>query len=204
MGCQKTIAAAITDAKADYVLTVKDNQPTLHEDIERVFSEGCDNDFADLESHSYRTEEKGHGRTESRLYHVMRAPKEFVEGHADWPGLRTIGMVYSERQEGDKEPTFEARAFISSLPPKVKTFAKSVRNHWGIETSLHWVLDVSFREDESRVHKGHGQENLCLIRRLAASLLHNEPTCKAGIDCKRKCAGWNNQYLLKVLGGCLK
>ena len=203
MGCQKAIAAAIKDAKADYVLTVKDNQPTLHEDIERVFGEGCDNNFEGLEHYSYRTEEKGHGRTETRFYHIIRVPEEFAERHADWKGLRTIGMVYSERQEGEKEPTFEARAFISSLAPQVKRFAQAVRNHWGIETSLHWVLDVSFREDESRLHKGHGQENLGLIRRLAASLLQNETTCKGGVACKRKNAGWDDQYLLKALAGRL-
>jgi predicted transposase YbfD/YdcC len=203
MGCQKNIATAITDAKADYVLAVKDNQPTLHEDIQHVFREGCANDFDGLENHSYRTEEKGHGRTETRFYHIIRVPKEFAERHADWPKLRSIGMVYSERQEGNKEPTFEARAFITSLPPKAKTFAQAVRGHWGIETSLHWVLDMSFREDDSRLHKGHGQENLGLIRRLTASLLQNETSCKAGVACKRKCAGWDNQYLLKVLAGLL-
>ena len=131
-------------------------------------------------------------------------PKELKEQHADWEDLQSIGMVFSERQEGDKEPSLETRCFISSLPPKVKTFARAVRNHWGIETSLHWVLDVSFREDDSRLRKGHGQENMALVRRLAVSLLHNETTRKAGVACKRKCAGWNEDYLLQVLGASLK
>jgi predicted transposase YbfD/YdcC len=204
MGCQKDIAKAIQDAGADYVLAVKDNQPTLHQDIRKVFSEGLDTDFAGMEHRRYRTEEEGHGRTEKRVYDIVRVPEELNESHPDWEGLRTIGMVYCERQEGDKQPSMETRVFISSLPTKVKKFAGAVRGHWGIETTLHWVLDVSFREDESRLHKGHGQENMCLIRRLAASLLHKETTCKAGVACKRKCAGWDDDYLLKVLAASMK
>jgi predicted transposase YbfD/YdcC len=204
MGCQKEIAAAIREADADYVLAVKDNQPTLHEDIRNVFSDGLDTNFVNMDHRSYCTEEEGHGRVETRIYHIVRVPETLKERHSEWEGLRTIGLVYSERAEGDKEPSMETRVFISSLPPKVKQFAGAVRGHWGIETTLHWVLDIGFREDESRLHKGHGQENMCLIRRLAASLLHNEPTCKAGIACKRKCAGWDDDYLLKVLAASLK
>jgi predicted transposase YbfD/YdcC len=204
MGCQKEIAATIQEAGADYVLAVKDNQPTLHDDIRQLFSDGLDNDFAGLEHHSYQTHEEGHGRVETRIYNVVEVPEELAKRHADWAGLASFGFVYSERQEGDKEPSVETRVFISSLAPRVKKFARAVRNHWGIETSLHWVLDVSFREDESRLHKGHGQENMALIRRLAASLLHQEPSCKAGIACKRKCAGWNNEYLIKVLAASMK
>jgi predicted transposase YbfD/YdcC len=204
MGCQKEIAAAIRDAEADYVLAVKDNQPTLHTDIREVFAAGLDNGFAGLEHHSYCTEEQGHGRTETRVYHIVAVPEELAERHAEWKGLRSIGMVYCERQEGAKQPSIETRVFISSMPPRVKKFARAVRNHWGIETSLHWVLDMAFREDENRLHKGHGQQNMALIRRLSASLLHNEPTCKAGVACKRKCAGWNDDYLLKVLAASLK
>jgi predicted transposase YbfD/YdcC len=204
MGCQKDIAAAIREEGADYVLAVKDNHPTLHDDIRQVFSEVLDGGLTDLEHHQHCTEEQGHGRVETRVYHIVEVPQKLKERHPDWQGLRSVGMVYSERQEGDKEPSIETRVFITSLQPRVKQFARAVRNHWGIETSLHWVLDMSFREDESRLHKGHGQENLALIRRLAASLLHNEPTCKTGIACKRKCAGWNDDYLLKVLAASLK
>jgi predicted transposase YbfD/YdcC len=204
MGCQKEIAETIRDAGADYVLAVKDNQPTLHQDIREVFSEGLDNSFAGMEHHSCCTKEKGHGRVETRIYHIAEVTEDMAARHTEWKGLRSIGLVYSERQEGDKEPSIETRVFITSLPPRVKKFARAVRNHWGIETSLHWVLDVDFREDDSRLRKGHGPENMALIRRLAASLLHNEPTCKAGVGCKRKCAGWNDDYLLKVLAASLK
>ncbi len=204
MGCQKDIVAAIRAADADYVLAVKDNQPILHDDIRAVFLTGFDNNFAGLEHHRHCTKEEGHGRVETRIYDIIRVPEELAERHPDWQDLRSIGMVYSERQEGNKEPSVETRVFITSLPPRVKKFAGAVRNHWGIETSLHWVLDMSFREDESRLHKGHGQENMALIRRLSASLLLNEPTCRAGVSCKRKCAGWNDEYLLKVLAASLK
>jgi predicted transposase YbfD/YdcC len=204
MGCQKEIAATIREASADYVLAVKDNQPTLHADIREVFSQGLDNDFAGLEHHRHRTQEKGHGRVETRVYDIVKVSEGFAERHADWKGLHSIGMVYSERQEGNKEPSIETRVFITSLPPRVKNFARAVRNHWGIETSLHWVLDVDFREDDCRLRKGHGPENMALIRRLSASLLHNEPTCKTGVGCKRKCAGWDDDYMLKVLAASLK
>jgi predicted transposase YbfD/YdcC len=204
MGCQKNIAAEIRQAGADYVLAVKDNQPTLHADIRQVFSDGFENDFAGLEHRSYQTDEKGHGRVEKRIYHVLTVPKELAAKHADWEDLRSIGLVISERQEGDKEPTVELRVYISSLAAKVKRFAHAVRNHWGVETSLHWVLDISFREDDSRIRKKHGQENMGLIRRLAVSLLHNETTCKGGVGCKRKCAGWNDDYLMKALAAGLK
>jgi predicted transposase YbfD/YdcC len=204
IGCQKEIAATIRDADADYVLAVKDNQPTLHADIREVFAAGLDNGFAGMEHHRYCTEEQGHGRIETRVYDIVAVPAELAERHAEWEGLRSIGMVYCERKEGNKKPSIETRVFITSMPPRVKKFARAVRNHWGIETSLHWVLDVGFREDESRLHKGYGQENMGLIRRLSASLLHNEPTCKAGVACKRKCAGWDDAYLLKVLAASLK
>lgn len=204
MGCQKEIAATIREAEADYVLAVKDNQPTLHVDIRELFTEGLDTGFAGMEHHSYTTVDKSHGRLETRVYHIVAVPPTFAEQHAEWEGLRSVGMVFCERQEGTKAPSLETRVFITSLRPRVKTFARAVRGHWGIETSLHWVLDMSFREDESRLRKGHGQENLALIRRLAASLLHNEETCKAGISCKRKCAGWDNDYLLKVLATSFK
>jgi predicted transposase YbfD/YdcC len=200
MGCQKEIAALIEDGGADFVLTLKDNQETLCKDVEQVFHEGLENDFAGQEHQSFRTVDDDHGRTETRYYHVVAVPEKLAERHPLWKGLRTLGMVCSERQVGKNEPTNETRFFISSLKPKVKTFARAVRGHWGIENSLHWVLDVCFREDDSRLRKDHGPENLGLVRRLAASLLHNETSAKGGVACKRKQAGWNNDYLLEVLG----
>lgn len=204
MGCQKAIAAQVCEAGGDYVLALKDNQGTLLEDVRQLFIDGLDNDFAGVEHHSCRTTDDGHGRRESRHYHVVRVPEELAQRHPGWEGLRTLGMAFSERQVGDKEPTLEARFFISSLAPKVKAFARAVRGHWGVENALHWVLDVSFREDESRLRKDHGPENLALVRRLAASLLQRETTARGGVASKRKHAGWNNDYLLHVLGASLQ
>jgi len=203
MGCQKEIAQQIEVCGGDYVLALKENHETLYNDVSTVFCDGLENDFAGLEHHSCRTEDKGHGRVETRYYHVVSIPEELAAKHEDWVGLRTLGMVYCERQVGDAEPTTETRFYISSLQPKVKTFARAVRGHWGIENSLHWVLDVSFREDESRLREGHGPENLALLRRMAASLLQNEKTKKIGVAAKRKLAGWNDEYLRKVLGASL-
>jgi predicted transposase YbfD/YdcC len=203
LGCQKGIAAQILAAGADYVLAVKDNQPTLHDDVRQVFREGLENDFANCEHYYYRTVDEDHGRIETRHYHVVPVPEQLAERHPEWQGLRSLGMVFSERQVGCQEPSFETRFFINSLPPRVRTFARAVRSHWGIENVLHWVLDISFREDESRLRKDHGPENLGLIRRLAASLLHQETSAKVGTACKRKQAGWDNEYLLKVLSASL-
>jgi predicted transposase YbfD/YdcC len=203
MGCQKAIAAQLDDAGADYVLALKENQETLYDDVQQVFLDGLENDFAAIEHHEYQTVDEDHGRVATRTYHVVAVPEELRQRHPDWQGLRSLGMVFRERQVGQAEATCATRFFINSLPPKVKTFARAVRGHWGIENSLHWVLDISFREDESRLRKDHGPENLALLRRLAASLLQNEGTSKGGVACKRKEAGWDNGYLLKVLGANL-
>jgi predicted transposase YbfD/YdcC len=200
MGCQKEITAALVDAGADYVLALKENQPTLYEDVNQLFLAGLENDFVDLKHHYWRTDDANHGRVETRHYHVVTVPQELRDQHPQWQDLRTLGMVFSERQVGAEPATVATRYYLSSLPAKVKSFARAVRGHWGIETSLHWVLDISFREDESRLRKDHGPENLALIRRLAASLMHQETTAKGGVACKRKQAGWDNDYLLEVLG----
>src|SRR5471030_2104077 len=186
MGCQKDIAAPIRAAGGDYVLALKDNQPTLYADVQQLFLDGLDNDCANITHHSCHTVDEGHGRVEHRYYHVIPVPEELSEKHPDWQDWRSVGMVYSERTVGKQETSSEVRFFINSLKPKVKTFARAVRGHWGIENSLHWVLDVSFREDESRIRKDHAPENLALVRRMAAALLKKETTAKGGIACKRK------------------
>jgi predicted transposase YbfD/YdcC len=202
MGCQKRIAADIVAAGGDYVLAVKENQPTLHADVERVFLDGLEDDFAGHDHRYYRTAGEGHGRKEVRHYHLLTAPAALAEAHADFAGLRTIGMVFSERQVGAGPVAVETRFYISSLGPQVKAFAAAVRGHWGIENQLHWVLDVAFREDASRVRKGHAPENLGLVRRIALSLLKRAPSPKkVGTACKRKQAGWNDDYLVGVFLG---
>jgi len=203
MGCQKEIAAKIVEKGGDYVLALKGNQENLAKDVEKLFQEAIENDFAKLEYDMCRTEDKDHGRTETRLYYVIDIPKEWRERYVDWKDLKTLGMVLCERQVGDATPTVERRFYISSLARKAKPFARAVRSHWGIENKLHWTLDVSFHEDASRLRTGHGPENLALVRRLAASLLQKETTAKQGVAGKRKKAGWDEDYLLQVLGTAL-
>jgi predicted transposase YbfD/YdcC len=204
MGCQKDIAAPIRAGGGDYVLALKDNQPTLHAEVQELFLKALDNDFANIKHYSCHTLDKNHGRVEDRYYYVIAAPADLTERHAGWKDLRSLGMVYSERTVGKEDTTCEARFFISSLKPKVKTFARAVRGHWGIENSLHWVLDVCFREDDCRLRRDHGPENLALLRRMAAAFLKKETSMKGGIACKRKQAGWDNEYLEKVLGAGLR
>jgi predicted transposase YbfD/YdcC len=197
MGCQKEIAAQIKDQGADYVLAVKDNQPTLHADVQELFVEGMETDFANIKHQQLQTQEAGHGRQEKRTYTLIRPTKEWLAKHPEWKGLKTLGMVCSERQVGDEVPTGQVRFFITSLSLDVAAFAQAVRSHWAIENNLHWVLDVSYREDENRSRKDHTAENLAWIRRLTVSLLAQDDT-KVGVRCKRKMAGWDDEYLLKI------
>jgi predicted transposase YbfD/YdcC len=201
MGCQKEIVAALRDGGADYVITAKANQGTLYDDLSAFFQECLENDFAGVPHRYQQTVDHDHGRHERRHYYVVDVPAALRTRHA-WRDLRSVGMVYAERQVGDGEIGGETRFFISSLRAEVQAFARAVRGHWGIENGLHWVLDVTFGEDASRVRKDHGPENLAWLRRVAVSLLRNEPT-EASIKCKRKMAGWDNDYLLQILLGKL-
>jgi predicted transposase YbfD/YdcC len=202
MGCQKRITEEIVAGGADYVLAVKDNQPTLHEDVRHVFLEALEDDFKGLAHRYHHTKEEGHGRTEERHYHLIEVPEALADKHPEFVGLRTLGMVFSQRQVGDGPEGLETRFYISSMGLKVKAFAEAVRGHWSIENNLHWVLDVVFQEDASRLRKDHGPENLGLLRRIALSMLKRAPTKKkVGIACKRKRAGWNNDFLVTVLLG---
>jgi predicted transposase YbfD/YdcC len=198
IGCQKDIARQIVDAGADYILPVKDNQPTLAADVRRVFDEVLSRVDTPVEYHSTQTQERNHGRTETRSYHVVSLPEGFAERHPDWKGLRSLGMVVSERRVGDQEPTYEARFFISSLKPRVRLFARAVRKHWSIENSLHWHLDVTFREDASCIRRRHGAENFALMRRLALGLLKGHPA-KKSIACKRLAAALDTDFLEEIL-----
>jgi predicted transposase YbfD/YdcC len=198
IGCQKDIACQIVAEGGDYVLTVKENQPALHADLQQVFDALLSGVATPLPQRSLKTVDRNHGRTETRDYYVLAVPASFSERHPDWAGLRSLGLVLSERQVGDQEPSYEARFFISSLPPRVRTFARAVRNHWGIENSLHWHLDVTFGEDTSRIRRRRGAENFALLRRLALSLLQQHPA-KMSVACKRLAAALDTDFLEEIL-----
>jgi predicted transposase YbfD/YdcC len=197
MGCQKNIAAQIIAAHADYCLAVKDNQPTLSADIAKSFLDAMENDFESVTHDEHKTHDKGHGRIEVRYYYTMPVPKTLRTAH-QWEGLTSIGMTITYRNS-DLDCDGEVRYYINSFASDAKRFAGAVRGHWGIENSLHWVMDVTFREDESRIHKDHGGENVSWLRRLAISLIKRDTTMKDSIRSKRIRAGYNVEFLKQML-----
>lgn len=198
MGCQKAIARKVMDRGGDYVLTVKDNQEHLLEDIEGAVARAFDTDFAGLEHDAFETRERGHGREEYRCCTVIHSTAGLRHA-ADWAGLTTIGMCYSERTAGGVT-TEEARYFIGSRKAGARTYGKALRNHWRIENSLHWQLDVTFGEDRNRVTRRHAAENLALLRRLTLSLLQANPA-KLSIAKKRFAAALDPDFLEEILRG---
>ena len=199
MGCQTEIAEQIVEQKADYVLAVKGNQPTLHEGIQEFFAEHLEDDFQRTSVRRLTTRERGHGRVETREYFVCPIPDDLPDGER-WRGLKAIGMAITRCERNGRESD-EARYYILSTYPSARRFAAAVRGHWGIENKLHWQLDVTFGEDQSRLREGHAAENFSTLRRTALSMLKNETTLKVGIKNKRLVAGWNEDYLEKVLFG---
>lgn len=199
MGCQTEIAQQIVAAGADYCLAVKGNQPTLHEGIERFFDEHLEDDFARVRVRRHETQEKGHGRQETRYYFLCSLPEDLPD-RARWAGLKAIGIVITSSERGGKE-CGDVRYYILSKYLSGRRFAEAVRGHWGIENRLHWQLDVTFGEDQCRIRQGHADANFSILRRATLSLLKNETTAKLGIKNKRLKAGWDESYLEKVLTG---
>jgi len=196
MGCQREIAAQIRQGEGDYVLAVKQNQPTLYEQVNEAIEAALERDAKDLDEH--QTVENKHGRQETRTYTVVAAP-ETVDPEGQWQDLKAVGMAISERRDSKGHHSVEARYFILSRLLTAVAFANAVRGHWSIENNLHWQLDVSFREDECRVHRDHAPANLSVIRRFALGLLKRDKSCRRGIETKRlKCAA-NDEYREKVL-----
>lgn len=199
MGCQTEIAKKIVDADADYCLAVKGNQPTLEQAIADHFAKHFENDFADTPVRRYETKEKGHGRVENRTYLLCPVPDDLPDRER-WSNLKAIGMAISSTIRNGKECD-EVRYYILSSYVAGRRFAAAVRDHWGIENRLHWQLDVTFQEDQSRVRLGHADANFSILRRTALSMLKNETTAKVGIKNKRLLAGWDDSYLEKVVFG---
>jgi predicted transposase YbfD/YdcC len=197
MGCQKEIAATIRDAGAAYVLAVKDNQPRLLDDIQQAVADHLDRLGPAGGARGLETVETGHGRTEVRSYTLV-TDLSTIRDRGLWPDLHSICMVVSERTVGG-ETTSEARYYIGSLQGSVADYARVIRGHWGIENGCHWVLDVMFREDQSRSRAAHGAENLAWLRRMALSLLKNDTSCDRGTKAKSAKALGDHKFLLQLL-----
>ena len=200
MGCQKEIAKTIVEKDADYILALKRNQPQLYDDAEEMFEQSRRSGFSDLGYHFCETVEKGHGRIEKRRCWAVSEPEHlgYMDERGEWAELRSLAMIESERTENGKTST-QTRYYISSLPDDARKLLSGVRTHWGIENSVHWVLDVAFGEDDSRVRKGNAAENFSVLRRMALNMLKSETTSQGGVAARRKRAGWDEDYLLKVL-----
>lgn len=201
MGCQKELASQIVEQGGDYVLGLKGNQGHLHEEVKYFFAEAQRMGFNDLAHDSHETIEKDHGRIEiRRCWMVEEVAIEWLERQDQWPGLASIAAIEAERRIGRKV-TKETRFFISSLKGSAKQLAAAAREHWRIENALHWVLDVTLNEDQSRIRKDHAPENLAILRRLALNLIRKAKPPKASVRGSIKKAGWDNSFLETILVG---
>lgn len=203
MGCQHTIAKKISEGGADYLLGVKDNQPGLAESIRQWF-DAADAGTLDRPFWQHTQTEKDHGRIETRRCVVTNDVDWLQEQEQNWTGLQSLIMVESTREtigrNGTGESSTERRYYISSLPANAVSLGKTVRAHWGIENSMHWVLDVAFREDDCRIRCDEAAQNFAILRRVALNLLKSDTKTKHGIANKRLKAGWDVSYLAKLLG----
>jgi predicted transposase YbfD/YdcC len=197
MNCQKEIASEVREAGADYVLCLKENHPTLHKEVERVFLAVEEERTSGFTISRTSTLDKEHGRIEERRYCQINAP-DYLYGYEEWADLKSIGMVEAER-EVEGSSTVEKRYYLSSLAVDAEVFSRAARGHWSIENSCHWILDVVFGEDNSRVRAGHAAENLARLRKIANNLLQHDKSVKRGVKTKRLKAALDQSYLLKIL-----
>jgi predicted transposase YbfD/YdcC len=199
MGCQRAIASMVVERGGDYVMGLKGNQETAHKEVEQFFTDASANDFRDVE-HTFHetTDGSEHGRLEVRRVWVSQA-LDWFQDLPKWKGLRSLIMIERERTVGSEPTTVERQYYWSSHAKDAEFLGAMIRGHWSIENSLHWCLDVAFREDESRIRADHGPENVALLRKIAMNLAKSERTCKRGIQAKRKIGGWDDAYLIKLL-----
>ncbi len=197
IGCQKKIVERIVAQKGDYVLAVKANQPKLHQAVQEIFSDERVDELLRRPHRQHHTRDKGHGRDDERYYVLAKIRKD-APLKKEWPSVEAVGMAVRTTVNKDGDMSGDARCFITSRFLSGERFAQAVRGHWGIENSLHWVLDVTFDEDQSRTRQRRMADNLAWLRRFAISLLKRHPS-KHSIKGKSQIAGWNNDFLLEVL-----
>jgi predicted transposase YbfD/YdcC len=198
IGCQTEIATKIVEKEADYVLAVKGNQGCLYEDLIGYFDWALKDKFNETTYTTHETVDGDHGRIEVRRYYAS-SDLDWLRNKEGWKAIESIAMVESERTVFGKETSIERRYYISSLQADALQIGKAIRGHWSVENGLHWVLDVAFREDGSRIRKDHGPENMATMRHIGLNLLKQDKSLKVGIKSKRLKAGWDEDYLLKVL-----
>jgi len=201
MGCQKTIAGKIIDKGADYVLGLKGNQSALHEEVEFFFQDCLRSNFKDVVHDYHETIDGDHGRIETRRYWTACA--DWLAEREEWKNLSAVVMAQRECYQNGQTTT-EFRYYITSMESNAKKIAEAVRGHWGIENSLHWVLDIAFREDECRIRKDHAPANFAVLRHMALNLLRQENSKRRSIKTKRLRAGWDMDYLGEILKGSVQ
>jgi predicted transposase YbfD/YdcC len=197
MGCQKEIAQSILNAGADYVLALKGNQGNTFESAKSIFEWEEKNGFRGVFYTQYETMDKDHGRIETRKAYSIDVTG--MEEFKEWPGLESVTKIVSIREIIGRGTTEEIRYYLSSLPADAEKIGPAVRSHWGIENSLHWILDVNFREDHARNRKDHSAENMAILRHMALNLIRKERSSKTSFRGKRLKASWSDDYLLDLL-----
>lgn len=195
MGAQKAIAEAVIGGQADYVLALKRNHETLHTAVIEHIDEQLEGDLE--EAQELTTTDRGHGREEERIYLHLPAP-EGLPGQVEWKGLKSVGVVTSLRKEGEKE-SIEVRYYLSSLPVDVNLFARAVRGHWSVENACHWTLDVTFREDDSRIRERVLGTNINWLYRFTLSILKQHPDRRLSLIMRRRLCGWSEKFLMEII-----
>lgn len=195
MGCQTAIAEKIIERGGDYVLAVKDNQPTLNEELQLLFKENP----PELKADYHEEITKDHGRIETRRCRQIEVNAEWLPDAERWPGIKSVVEILSCREMKNGTRTEETRYYISSLKVDARKAFNAVRSHWAIENSLHWSLDMSYREDECRIRRQNGAEFFAVLRRLSLNIIKKDQSKKAGISRKRKMAARNTAYLMQLM-----